>query len=152
MPEELLLTVGPVCRTLSLATLQSYMPPTSHWRGLGLGHGAEKPSDYVNIFIGQFPSVLQTFPFLIYWICLTVSQKKLLLRTCSGTCDYGSSWPSPRTCARRDGKAGCERSLWRLAPVHPPQEGQVQVWKVRVTSSSPFCINSSVLVSWTRVW
>lgn len=53
MPDELLQAVGPVCRTLSLATLQSYMPPASHWKGLGFGHGSDKPSNYVNVFIGM---------------------------------------------------------------------------------------------------
>ncbi len=53
MPDELLQTVGPVCRTLSLATLQSYMPPASHWKGLGFGENSEIPSNYVGIFIGM---------------------------------------------------------------------------------------------------
>lgn len=56
MPDELLLTVGPVCGTLSLATLQSYMPPVGYWKmnASAIGVTPDKPSDYVNVFIGKY--------------------------------------------------------------------------------------------------
>ena len=59
MPEELVLAVGPVSQTLSLATLQSYMPPASHWRGVGPNSGLDpdKPSAYVQVFIGKNASI-----------------------------------------------------------------------------------------------
>jgi len=55
MPDELLLTVGPVCNTLSLATFQSHMPAPAHWRGIGPGSGLDpdKASAYVQVFIGN---------------------------------------------------------------------------------------------------
>ncbi|CAG7830238.1 unnamed protein product, partial [Allacma fusca] len=53
MPEDLIGAVGPVAQTLSLATLQSYMPPASHWRRVGPASGLDpdKPSPYVRVFI-----------------------------------------------------------------------------------------------------
>lgn len=55
MPDELLQAVGPICSTLSLATLQSYMPPASHWKGVGRSSGLDpdRPSSYVFVFIGM---------------------------------------------------------------------------------------------------
>ncbi|CAL8071365.1 unnamed protein product [Orchesella dallaii] len=55
VPDELLHAVGIVCRTLSLATLQTYMPDASHWRGVGKGSGLDpdRPSSYVRIFIDR---------------------------------------------------------------------------------------------------
>jgi hypothetical protein len=55
MPDEMLLAVGPVCNTLSLATLQSYMPASTHWKGVGRSSGLDpdKPSSYIRIFIGR---------------------------------------------------------------------------------------------------
>lgn len=62
MPDELLLTVGPVCRTLSLATLQSNMPSSNHWKGVGRGSGLDpdKQSSYVNVFISKFLKIFLT--------------------------------------------------------------------------------------------
>jgi len=58
MPDEMLQAVGPVCNTLSLATMQSYMPPAPHWRGVGRGSGLDpdKPSSYIKVFIGTIYS------------------------------------------------------------------------------------------------
>ena len=55
MPDDLLIAVAPVSQTLSLATLQSYMPPASHWRGMGPNSGLDpdKASSYVQVFIGN---------------------------------------------------------------------------------------------------
>ena len=55
MPDDLLIAVAPVSQTLSLATLQSYMPPATHWRGVGPNSGLDpdKPSSYVQVFISK---------------------------------------------------------------------------------------------------
>lgn len=55
LPEELLRDIGPICETLSLATLQSSMPNSKHWEGMGSGSGLGpgKPSPYVGEFISK---------------------------------------------------------------------------------------------------